>query len=115
MGLFKSIFDYETKELKKIDKLVDEIEALDLDMQKLKDKDFKSKTKEFKERLEKGETLDDILEFPTTEDHLEHAHRIFSSLLANSPLNEEKQTTFNAAFREALANSALAICPKSLV
>ena len=61
MGLFKSIFDYETKELKKIDKLVDEIEALDLDMQKLKDKDFLSKTNEFKERLEKGETLDDIL------------------------------------------------------
>ncbi len=61
MKLFKSIFDYETKELKKIDKLVDAIEALDLDMQKLKDKDFRTKTDEFKSRLEKGETLDDIL------------------------------------------------------
>ena len=61
MKLFKSIFDYETKELKKIDKLVDAIEALDLDMQKLKDKDFRAKTDEFKSRLEKGETLDDIL------------------------------------------------------
>ena len=31
MGLFKSIFDYETKELKRIDKIVDQIEALDDD------------------------------------------------------------------------------------
>lgn len=56
--------------------------------------------------LENSVQQEVLLEFPTTEDHLEHAHRIFSSLLANSPLNEEKQTTFNAAFREALANSA---------
>ena len=61
MKLFKSIFDYETKELKRIDKLVDQIEALDSDMQKLKDADFKKKTEEFKERISKGETLDDIL------------------------------------------------------
>ena len=33
MGLFKNLFDYETKELKRIDKIVDEIEALDEDMQ----------------------------------------------------------------------------------
>ncbi len=61
MKLFKSIFDYETKELKRIDKLVSQIEALDEDMQKLKDVEFKAKTEEFKKRLEKGETLDDIL------------------------------------------------------
>jgi len=61
MGLFKRLFDYETKELKRIDKLVDQIEALDEDMQKLKDVEFKAKTEEFKKRLENGETLDDIL------------------------------------------------------
>ena len=61
MKLFKSIFDYETKELKKINKLVDEIEALDEKMQSLKDVELKSKTEEFKKRLESGETLDDIL------------------------------------------------------
>ena len=61
MGLFKRIFDYETKELKRIDKLVTQIEALDEDMQKLKDVEFKAKTEEFKKRLENGETLDDIL------------------------------------------------------
>ena len=61
MGLFKRLFDYETKELRRIDKLADQIEALDKDMQKLKDVEFKAKTEEFKKRLEKGETLDDIL------------------------------------------------------
>ena len=35
--------------------------ALDEDMQKLSDEELKAKTKEFKERLENGETLDDIL------------------------------------------------------
>ena len=37
MGLLKNLFDYETKELKKIDKIVDEIEALDEKMQSIKD------------------------------------------------------------------------------
>ena len=44
MGLFKRIFDYETKELKKIDKLVTQIEALDEEMSKLKDVEIKAKT-----------------------------------------------------------------------
>ena len=61
MKLFKSLFDYETKELKRINKLVDLIEALDEEMQKLKDEDFKVKTDEFKKRISDGETLDDIL------------------------------------------------------
>ena len=61
MGLFKNLFDYETKELKKINKLVDEIEALDDEMTKIKDVEIKAKTEEFKKRIENGETLDDIL------------------------------------------------------
>ena len=61
MGLFKKLFDYETKELKRINKIVDKIEALDEDMQKIKDVEFKAKTEEFKKRLQDGETLDDIL------------------------------------------------------
>lgn len=60
MGLLKNLFDYETKELKKIDKIVDEIEALDEKMQSIKDIEFKAKTEEFKKRLEDGEGLDDI-------------------------------------------------------
>ena len=61
MKLFKSIFDYETKELKRINKIVDEIELLDDKMQSLTDVELKAKTDEFKSRLEKGESLDDIL------------------------------------------------------
>lgn len=51
MGLLKNLFDYETKELKKIDKIVDEIEALDEKMQSIKDIEFKAKTEEFKKGL----------------------------------------------------------------
>ena len=61
MGIFKNIFDYETKELKKINKLTDQVEALDEEMTKLKDVETKAETEEFKKRLSEGETLDDIL------------------------------------------------------
>lgn len=61
MGIFKKLLDSEYKELKRFEKLADKIVALDEDMQKLKDADFKKKTEEFKERLKNGETLDDIL------------------------------------------------------
>jgi len=62
MGILEKIFgSYSKKEIKKILHLVDEIEALDEDMQKLSDEELKGKTEEFKNRLENGETLDDIL------------------------------------------------------
>ena len=44
MGLLKNLFDYETKELKKINKIVDEIEALDEEMQKITEVEFNAKT-----------------------------------------------------------------------
>ena len=62
MNLLELIFgDLNKKEVKKIEKIVDKIEALDEDMQKLSEDELKHKTIEFKERLAKGETLDDIL------------------------------------------------------
>ncbi len=61
MGILKKLLDSEYKELKRFDKLADEIISLEDSMANLKDEDFKSKTNEFKERLSKGETLDDIL------------------------------------------------------
>ena len=62
MGLFEKVFGtHSEKELKKIAPIIDKIEALDEDMQKLSDDDLKAKTKEFKDRLADGETLDDIL------------------------------------------------------
>ena len=61
MGILKKLLDSEYKELKRFDKLADEIISLEDSMANLKDEDFKIKTNEFKERLSKGETLDDIL------------------------------------------------------
>lgn len=62
MGFMEKIFgDLNTKEVKKLEKIADKIEALDDDMQKLSNEELRGKTFEFKERLAAGETLDDIL------------------------------------------------------
>ncbi len=62
MGLFTKIFGtHSERELKKIMPIVDKIEALEDEYRKLSDEQLKGKTAEFKARLAKGETLDDIL------------------------------------------------------
>ena len=62
MGLMEKIFgDLNAKEVKKIEKIVDKIEALDGEMSALTDEELQAKTPEFKQRLVEGETLDDIL------------------------------------------------------
>ena len=61
MEFLKRLFDHEYKELKKFTALADKIEELDSTMKGLSDKELSAKTEEFKERLSKGETLDDIL------------------------------------------------------
>ncbi len=62
MGLMEKIFgDLNVKEVKKIGKIVDKVEALDEQMQALTDEELKAKTFEFKERVRNGENLDDIL------------------------------------------------------
>ena len=61
MGLFKKLFDYEYKELKKFTAIADEIEEKKEEYEKLTDKELQSKTEIFKKDLEKGKTLDDIL------------------------------------------------------
>ena len=53
--------NYSTREVKRIMPIVNKIEALDIEFGKLSDEELKNKTLEFKERLQKGETLDDIL------------------------------------------------------
>ena len=60
MKLLKRIFDHEYKELEKFKSIANEIESLDSEYSKLSDSKLKKKTKEFKERLENGETLEDI-------------------------------------------------------
>ena len=49
------------RELKRIYPIVDKVESYQKTMNALSDEELKGKTKEFKERLEKGETLDDLL------------------------------------------------------
>ena len=61
MNILKKLFDHEYKEMKKFKKLADEIVALEEEYSKKTDDELKAKTDEFKERLSKGETLDDIL------------------------------------------------------
>ena len=62
MGIIEKVFGtHSEKELKKIYPIVDAIEALDEDMQKLSDDELKAKTEIFKKRLADGETLDDLL------------------------------------------------------
>ncbi len=61
MGLLRRLIDTEYKELKRFGQYADKIMALDEDMQKLSDEELKAKTDEFKERLLKGETLDDLI------------------------------------------------------
>ncbi|MGB7604986.1 MAG: preprotein translocase subunit SecA [Lutisporaceae bacterium] len=62
MSLFQKIFgNLNEKEVKKLLKIVDEIEALEPQMKALNDEQLQSKTPEFKERIKNGESLDQIL------------------------------------------------------
>ena len=58
MKLFKT---YSEKEVKRVMPIVERINSLEDEISKLSDEKLRNKTKEFKDRLEKGETLDDIL------------------------------------------------------
>ncbi len=62
MKLLEKIFgSYSGREIKRIEPLVDKIEAIEEELKGLKDEELREKTVEFKKRLENGETLDDIL------------------------------------------------------
>ena len=62
MGIFDKIFGtHSERELKRIYPIVDKVEALRDTMMALSDEELKAKTKEFKNRLANGETMDDIL------------------------------------------------------
>ncbi|KKQ29377.1 MAG: Protein translocase subunit SecA, partial [Candidatus Nomurabacteria bacterium GW2011_GWA1_37_20] len=62
MSVFSKIFgDESSKFIKDAEKIVAKINALEADISKLLDEDFPKKTREFKDRLANGETLDDIL------------------------------------------------------
>ena len=62
MGIIEKIFGtHSQNELKRIYPIVDRIEAMEPEMKALSDEELRGKTREFKQRLAEGETLDDIL------------------------------------------------------
>ena len=62
MSTLTKIFGtHSERELKRIYPIVDKVESYREAMQKLSDEELKGKTKEYKDRLAKGETLDDLL------------------------------------------------------
>ena len=61
LGMFKKVFDPNKRQIARLEKIANEIDALGPQMAQLSDDELRQKTEEFKARLEKGETLDDLL------------------------------------------------------
>src|SRR5690625_2785794 len=62
LGIIKRIFgDGNKRKLNQLEKIADEIEALEDNLEQLPDTQLQQKTEEFKERLSNGESLDDLL------------------------------------------------------
>ncbi len=60
-GLLKRLFDSGYKEFKRLEKIADQVVALEDEMKQLTDEALQNKTEEFRNRLNNGETLEDIL------------------------------------------------------
>ncbi|MBG9653487.1 preprotein translocase subunit SecA [Cytobacillus firmus] len=61
LGILNKVFDQNKRELKRLTKMAEQIDALASDMEKLSDEQLREKTEEFKARYQKGETVDDLL------------------------------------------------------
>ncbi len=61
LSILNKVFDPNKKEVKRLTKVADQIEALAPDMEKLSDAELQAKTEEFKQRYQDGETLDKML------------------------------------------------------
>lgn len=61
LGMLKKVFDPNKRQIARLEKIANEIDALGAQMAQLSDDELRQKTEEFKARLEKGETLDDLL------------------------------------------------------
>ena len=62
MNIFTKVFGTHSQhELKRIYPIIDKIEALEPEFEKLTDEELRAKTDEYKNRLKNGETLDDLL------------------------------------------------------
>ena len=60
LGVLNKMFDPNKRDLKRLEKIADQVELLADDMTKLSDEQLTGKTTEFKERYQKGETIDDL-------------------------------------------------------
>ena len=60
LGVLNKMFDPNKRDLKRLEKVADQVELLADDMEKLSDEQLKAKTDEFKERYQQGETIDDL-------------------------------------------------------
>jgi len=61
MSIFKKIFGSNEREIAKFRPIVEKIHSLEPEISKLSDEELKAKTEEFRKRIKKNETLDDIL------------------------------------------------------
>lgn len=61
MNFLKKIIESDKKELKRLEKIADQVDALAGEMEALSDEQLRAKTDEFKARYQEGETLDDLL------------------------------------------------------
>ena len=61
MGFFRKLIDSEYKELKRFEKIANKIDALSDEMEALSDEELKAKTLEFREQLENGTDLEDLV------------------------------------------------------
>ena len=61
LNIFSRFLDLNAREIDRIKKIVEKVNSFEPKAKKLKDKDFAKKTEEFKNRLAKGETLDELL------------------------------------------------------
>ncbi|WP_226618547.1 preprotein translocase subunit SecA [Cytobacillus firmus] len=61
LGILNKVFDQNKREIKRLTKMAEEIDALASDMEKLSDEQLREKTEEFKARYQKGATVDDLL------------------------------------------------------
>src|SRR3972149_808488 len=61
LNIFSKLLDLNRREVERLQKVVDKVNTFTDKAKKLKDKDFVVKTEEFKGRLAKGESLEDIL------------------------------------------------------
>ena len=61
MGILTKIFDQNKRDIKKLTKMADQIDALAEQTEKLSDEQLKGKTEEFKARYQKGESTEDLL------------------------------------------------------